>query len=394
MLFLCCEKEGVSLTVAYKVVLAVKEPQYLEALHHYVHVSDRGSSLRIIGFTRTESFLEYMNGEERPDLVVGDAELLEPWLGGGKEAACAWRRLGTKDVGKDEIAKYQPLPSLIDAMLQACHNGVIRTPGHAFEGTGAVTIGFVSGVGGSGKTIAAVNMAKQLGGMGLSVFYLNLELLNSSAVFARPNRKAEDAQGLPRLLYDMKAAADTKSTETLTVEPYVSAHPALKCDWFEPVENRNEIVQLRKPDVIKLLQLIAGSGRYDVVIIDTDSGLNERTEAVMEGCRHLIWIMLDDLVHMFKSGQQLSYLQRSGDDGYASWAAKSRYIVNRFTGVLANPLPDSVRGIDGVLPYIPSWKQNSHADLLLSSPIYQRDILKLCRELLGDNLEAGVKAYG
>ena len=38
--------------------------------------------------------------------------------------------------------------------------------------------------------------------------------------------------------------------------------------------------------------------------------------------------------------------------------------------------------IDGVLPYIPSWKQLHREDLLLSSPIYQREVLKLCQQLL------------
>ncbi|MWV44410.1 AAA family ATPase [Paenibacillus sp. HJL G12] len=381
--------------LTYKVVLAVKEPQYLEALLHYVHASEFGDRLRIIGFTRTESFLEYMSGDERPDLVVGDGELLEPWLR-NEEAACPWKRLGSGGDPAAELAKYQPLPELLGAVLQACQKDGSRARIAEQRGEGALTIGFVSAVGGSGKTTAAVNMAKQLGGMGLSVFYLNLEALNSSAVFSRQNRKAEDAQRLPQLLYEMKAAAEMKSSEAIPLESFVVSHPAMKCDWFEPVHNRNEILQLGKADVLRLMDMLSRSGSYDVVIVDTDSGLNERTAAVMEGCRHLVWILLDDLIHMFKSGQQLSYLERGNPGNFAEWCAKSRFIVNRFVGELANPLPEAIPNIDGVLPYIPSWKQSSNEELLLSSPIFQRDILKLCRELLGDDLPggSGVRAYG
>ena len=151
-----------------------------------------------------------------------------------------------------------------------------------------------------------------------------------------------------------------------------------------------------KADTRKLLQSIAASGRYDVVIADTDSGPNERLAAVLEGCRHLVWLMLDDITNLYKNGQWFAFLERSQPELYAELAGKSRYVVNRFTGQLANPLPACIPEVDGVLPYIPSWKQNSNEELLLSSPIYQRDILKLCKSLLGDSFvsDSGVRGYG
>ncbi|GIO31867.1 MULTISPECIES: hypothetical protein [Paenibacillus] len=378
----------------YTVVLAVSEPEYLEPLLHYVHASEYGSKLRMVGFTKPEAFLAYMNGENRPDLVVGDRELLSPWLEGG--GICSWRVLGLSGGTPQEVAKYQPLPALCEDMLQACFREKARPGSTVQKGEGAVTIGFVSAVGGSGKTTAAANMAKQLGGLGLSVFYLNLEAMNSSAVFSRPDRKAEDAQGLPRLLYEMKAAQETKSVEAVPIGPFAVSHPAMKCDWFEPVLNRNEILQLSKTDVLGLIERIACAGGYDVVIADTDTGMNERTAAVIEGCGHLIWMLLDDRIHMYKSGEQLAFLERSDPEAFDAAMGKSRFIVNRFVGSLANTPPGIIREIDGVLPYIPSWKQNHNEELLLSSPIFQRDILKLCRALLGEDLVKGngVKAYG
>ncbi|MED5019286.1 hypothetical protein P9847_18450 [Paenibacillus chibensis] len=378
----------------YQVILAVQEPQYLEPLLHYVHASEYGSRLRVVGFTRQEPFLEYMDGDHRPDLVVGDEELLEPWLRKG-EPTCGWRRLDAGEDPSTGIAKYQPLPELIGAMLQACQKRGNRSRAPLARGAGAVTIGFVSAASGSGKTTAAVNVARQLGGLGFSVFYLNLETMNSSAVFPRRNRRETDAQGLPNLLYEMKAAAETKSLEAISMEGYAVSHPSLKCDWFEPVNNRNEIVQLRKPDVLSLIDLISHCGSYDVVIVDTDSEMNERTAAVLEGCVHLVWIMLDDLIHMFKSKELLMELQRGGSEEFAALSGKSRFIVNRFVGEFANALPELIHGIDGFLPYIPSWKQCHNEELLLSSPIFQRDILKLCEELLGEGLQGSrVKAYG
>ncbi|MBE9917930.1 hypothetical protein G8C92_28425 [Paenibacillus donghaensis] len=381
--------------VPYKVVLAVREPEYLERLLHYAYASEYGTRMHIIGFTRAEPFLEYINGGELPDLAVGDKELLGSWLREGG-MACSWRTFGASGDEATEVLKYQPLPELLEALLRACQKKGGRSGPTAKQGGGAVTIGFVSAAGGCGKTTAAVNMAKQLGGLGLSVFYLNVEAINSSAVFPRQNRKVEDAQGLPNLLYEMKAAQETKNGKSVPVDSFVVHHPAMKCDWFDPVHNRNEILQLGKEDVLALLGLLAQSSRYDIVIADTDSGMNARTDAVIDGCSHLIWMLLDDLIHMYKIDQQLAYMERSSPEELEQMMAKSRFIVNRYVGSLANALPESIREIDGVLPYIPSWKQIHNEELLLSSPIFQRDILKLCRELLGGELAeaAGVRAYG
>ncbi|MNP48645.1 hypothetical protein D3C76_1427800 [compost metagenome] len=69
---------------------------------------------------------------------------------------------------------------------------------------------------------------------------------------------------------------------------------------------------------------------------------------------------------------------------------KSKFILNRYVGNLANTLPVNIERIDGVLPYIPSWKQVCHEEIILSSPIFQRDVVNLCRDLVGDIVPAVV----
>lgn len=385
--------------VPYRVTLAVKEAQYLEGILHYVHSSEFGDKLHISGFTKLDAFMKYMDGEELPDAVVGEAAFLEPWLAGKNSDIPNWILLGHGEAASIQgpvLPKYQPLPELMASILGLCRREGQRRTLPVADGE-AVTIGFVSVVGGSGKTTAAVNMAKQLGAAGLSVFYLNLETVNSSGIFPRQGGGAESTEGLPGMLYELKAAQEEKHVQTLvSPEPYTVHHPGIRADWFKPVTNLKELVQLGKADTRKLLQSIAACGRYDVVIADTDSGPNERMAAVLEGCRHLVWLMLDDITNLYKNGQWFAFMERSQPELFAELAGKSRYVVNRFTGQLANPLPACIPEVDGVLPYIPSWKQNSNEELLLSSPIYQRDILKLCKSLLGDSFVSGsgVRGYG
>ncbi|OAB46165.1 AAA family ATPase [Paenibacillus glacialis] len=373
-----------------KLVLAVQESEYIEPLLRYVHSSEYGEKLRVIAFTEVDKFLQYMNGNERPEVVVAEVVFLTPWLKQGEQTVTwiALDELGQSSLKGPVLAKYQPLPQLLDAILDLSVSQVRVAPSR-FLGKTAM-IGLLSAVGGSGKTTTALNMAKQLGASGLSVFYLNLETMNSSAVFPRQIRSRENGQALSRLLYELKAAQELKDYSSISIASYVVSHEGIKADIFLPLTNIKEWLQMSKNDVCQLMQLIAEGGQYDVIIADTDTGAGERCEAVMETCESLVWILLDDVISMYKSGQWLSFIEKSNPSLFGDMMQKSRFILNRYVGSLTNTLPSHIVRIDGVLPYIPSWKQVCHEEILLSSPIFQRDILNLCRDVVGDLLPTTV----
>lgn len=70
--------------MAARIVLAVRESQYIEPLLHYLHHSEYGEMLRITAFSRMDAFIEFMRGEDIPDAVVGDSSFIEAWLVEGK----------------------------------------------------------------------------------------------------------------------------------------------------------------------------------------------------------------------------------------------------------------------------------------------------------------------
>jgi len=53
--------------------------------------------------------------------------------------------------------------------------------------------------------------------------------------------------------------------------------------------------------------------------------------------------------------------------------------MNKFNGSIVNVLPVEDMQLEGTLVYVPSWKQVTNSELLWCSPIFQRDILKLCQ---------------
>ncbi|MEK6993260.1 hypothetical protein NST08_23595 [Paenibacillus sp. FSL K6-1566] len=383
--------------LSVRFVLAVQDSRYVEPLLNYVNGSSYSSSMQITAFTRQDAFLHYMESGEPPALVVGDAEMLMAWFQLG-DPAVPWLLLNdgagmpaSCPAGGSHTAKYQPLPKLLEAISARCHGsstfsgGSNGISGGAGLQTGmAAVIGVLSPLSGCGKSTLAMNMAKQFAVLGLRVFYLNLESVNSSVLFPSGCDGMEGS--FSRLLYDIKAAQEGGSENVLQVMPYRLRHQGLKCDTFEPSLHVKEIMEMTRSDTELLLRSLGSAGQYDVIVVDTDgaSGVREeRLQAVLEHTGALIWVLLDDPISMFKSGIRIDQLLQSGESFSGGLMKRSRFVVNRYTGQLVNRPPRQDIRIDCMLPYIPSWKQLHQQELLLMSPIYQREVLKLCRQLLG-----------
>lgn len=62
--------------MAARIVLAVRESQYIEPLLHYLHHSEYGEMLRITAFSRMDAFIEFMRGRTSRMLLWGTLLLL------------------------------------------------------------------------------------------------------------------------------------------------------------------------------------------------------------------------------------------------------------------------------------------------------------------------------
>lgn len=370
--------------IPVKVVLAVESREYIEPLLNYVHGSKYARRLRITAFSQPVAFRQYMmetNGMKRPDIVVGEAAFLSLWT--DREATdipCLVLHEG-EEVSKygQPLLKYQPLSDLVGFILEtARQRSSSRQSVHSREG--GIIIGMVAASGGLGKTTVALNMSKQLGNEGYSVFYLNLETTDSSSLFTGSGSSSTQGEGLSRLLYDLKATGSDGIP--LPVASYCVHRPEIQADTFQPVYNRKELMDMTCDEAVELIRTIAESEQYDVVIVDGESDNSDRAQAVLEASHKLIWLLADDLMSMHKFGLWLDVLELTQPEGLKAMLSKTSFVVNRYMGTMINSLPRDFMELHGALPYIPSWKQMQHRELLLSSPIYQREIHHLCRELL------------
>ncbi|RCX20433.1 cellulose biosynthesis protein BcsQ [Fontibacillus phaseoli] len=366
-----------------RLVLAVQDEQYIEPFLHYVRCSEFDRRLIITAFSRKDAFLKFLACAEMVDSVLGELSFLESvdaeiqgrvsliCLSEGGRQSGPWRQL----------SKYQPLHLLLSDLLEILR-GTTREGITPLEGR-AMLIGVTSTVGGCGKTTLALNVARQLAAEGGKVFYLNLETVQSGIwLEGQEARKEGQRTGLARLLYDLKSAEDRKEPLKFPVSAYAYRHPVLQGDTFGPVDNLNELLEMERKDTAELIDYIACSGLYDTVIIDTDSFPNNRTETVLERSDKLVWLVTDDWDVMRKTGVWLGHLERSNPSMYNTVIGKTLFAANRVSGEVTVSLPKRDMTIEATLSFIPAWSQGSpQSSGLMHSPVYQRDVMKLCREL-------------
>lgn len=368
-----------------RIVVAVRESEYIEPLLHYLHHSEYGELMRITAFSKLEAFMEFMTGDELPDAVAGDRSFIEAWLVEGR-ASVPWAVLSGDDelpgggpAGGRRIAKYQALPSLLEAILQLGDLKRVRTAALPKEET--LLLGIVSASGGSGKTTVALNMAKQLGALGLSVFYLNLESVDSSGLYLR--MPGGNVPGLERLLYELKSARGKGERGQLEWGKYVFRHDSIRCDAFRPVENFKEMLQISRQDTLDLLEGLAGAGSYDVIIVDTGSIEEERTQAVLSRCGVLLWVMKQEQASLMKTERWMDYMASPHSDMPPELAGRSIIVMNGWAGAENEPLPAAAGPRPAaVLPSIPSWGTQHGGELCLSSPLFIAAVQQLCRTVV------------
>lgn len=389
--------------IVLKAVLVSRDKDYIQAWLDYVQSSSSSSTMRFIAFSQWEAFRNHMDEldeQELPDLIIAEPEFLNPWLmNGGDASGIPWLMLSE---GTDEgheakrLMKYQPLPALLESVRRASRQPRSKRSRHSGQET--LTIGVLSASGGSGKTAVALHMAKQLGLAGYSVLYLNLETLDSSFPFLEKGLRrgsqhhVEAVTGLSRLLYDLKARKREVTSGTdldisvtgqmKTIVEYVVGHEALKADVFWPLANRKEMLQMSKADTVDLIRYLTDSGQYEVLILDGDSGWDERSEGILKTADTFVWLVEDDIAAMHRWGQWLQHNERTRTELLGSMLERTYFVINKYREQVINPLPRPDLYVDAVLPYIPSWKQMNQEEVMLSSPIFQREVNRLCEMLM------------
>jgi len=345
-----------------RIVLAAAQREYVAKLAEYLREEEAG--WEVAAYTHDSALRREFQGGGKIDALIGEREMVRQAVSsfGGiagkiivlEDAVGIGERREAGEENWMEISQYQPLPALLSCIRFAI--GMERTT----MAEGCQTWSVFSASGGTGKTTLALNLARQAGERGLRVLYLNLEALNAtSLLFGRG-----EPDGLSRLLYALQARPEQWEELALRLCRH---QPQLRADYIDAPEHPGERLALTPEITTAMLERLKASNRYDVIVVDPDSGAGEWHLNLLRVSDRILWLTLDDAQCLLKAEK----LFRHWEARLEGSADKTTFAVNKGNGGrLVNRWTLQGAAPTIVLPYIPQWKAVDQPGRLLSSPAF------------------------
>jgi hypothetical protein len=340
-----------------------RDLEYLEPMKAYFRNEAIAKAFRLSSFTRLESLLAYRQQSGKLDLLLVAGEFAPefPRLVDTAEVCCEFADepsvgMGGEEARRSFVAKYQPLDQLAADLLELAA-ARLREDSGTLPVAGQV-IAVYSAYGGSGKSMAAWNLAAGMAYYGIRTLYLSLEEFQSAHPFAELN--GEDRYG--KLLYYAKT--DPKGLAA-RLGCLVQADPRSGLFSIEPLTHSGDLETLTADETTGLIAAIRGAG-YSRVVLDLPASLGGRVEAALRNSDAILWLVPSDPLGLVKA-----------EKAFAEWTARfgepfrDKVLpgVNRYTGTSVS-IP-SAAGLTPAfyLPYLPEWKAVAVPEQLLNSSI-------------------------
>ncbi|SFM23122.1 AAA domain-containing protein [Gracilibacillus orientalis] len=352
-----------------RLVLFDLDMEYIELFANYIRTSEYATRFDVKLFSRYESLQEYLKSGERTDILLLSSE--------GMQVEPEIENIGTllylvndmeQEPGKDELFKYQPLSQVMSRVLSSHYEqGDKKTKIKKPQNANTSVISVFSASGGAGKTTTAFHLANQMKENGLNVFYLNLELINTSPLLF----DVENLSSSSPLLYYLKTNADqlqSKMKELVAVDQ----DTAIPFFYFMP--SAEEVLDLSEKEIELLMDNLIKMEEYDYIIVDLESTINPTVLTALKKSDHVLWLLANDMYSFHKTGYLLEELHGFVNDG--SFSNRVQLILNKYTGSMDPALSETGIEIDHYLPYVPEWKQLVDKEQL-NNHVFEEYIQKL-----------------
>jgi len=342
--------------VAKRIVLAVGQRDYAVKLAAYLREEEPDWELAV--FTQAGALrAELQQDRTGADLLVGQPDMLcevEDFSGAVGKAVALVTRTGEVGGRWPEIVRLQPLTGLLSEIRAALSAGTV------VSSAACRVVAVFSASGGTGKTAAALNLLRQAGERGWRTFYFNLEALNATSIlFGRG-----EPDSLTRLLYSLQAHPEQWDEQFGRLCRH---QPHLRTDFIDAPDDPGERLAMPLELVESALGKIRAAGRYDLIVIDTDSGTDEWHRKLLRLCDQVVWLLLDDPMCLAKADKLLRHWQRQSD----GVQDRTVFVLNKALGfAMANrwTLPGGAPAAS--LPYVSQWKALDQPGRLLAAPAF------------------------
>lgn len=256
------------------------------------------------------------------------------------------------------LYKYRPIKTLISQILSLFYE-VSGTPtSRLFETDQDKVIAFYSGSGGEGKTITSLCLARHLSQIGKRVFYLNLEAFHTVDIFFKENK-----QSSIEIFYYLKNNLDKLIAK---IEGLKTIDPNTNIEYFSYPIVPDEINQLTSREAEQLVQALRTTNNYDYIIVDMDSVVDEKNEAILSVADEIFWIL--DPVE--QSMQRSSfYIENYYSQLMQIKKSNIHFILNKADDASQRVLNKYHFSIIEKIEWQPNWKQLDESECVLADTV-------------------------
>lgn len=271
--------------VKINIVIADPDEEYTEALERYIRVyfCERFQPFCI-------STMEYLNEYLVKMPAKVDVLLIVPDFLSGIDAdkvntvvLLTEGRIPQEYIRYKNIKKYETAHKVIKKLIDIyAENNLFEVHDTSTDKHTRV-IGVFSPGGGAGKSTISLAISLRCEQRGLSVFYLNFENIPSTPLFF----DCFSENNLSHILYFLKEKSKNLG---LKIEGTSLENSCGGIHYFAPPDNPFEMDEITGEDIAELIKQIKVLGKYDTIVVDMSSVIDEKNMEIFKMCDRIVCI--------------------------------------------------------------------------------------------------------
>lgn len=240
--------------------------------------------------------------------------------------------------------KYRPIETIISNALSLFYEVNGAPQKSLMHDTKDKVITFYSGSGNEGKTLLSLCLAKSLQQLNHKVLYINLETYNTMDLYFKSKK-----QNSTELFYYLKSNPEKIMSK---IGGLTSTDDHTGIDYIYYPVSPDEINELTSENMSNLIDAVKRTRKYQYIIIDLDSSINEKNKYLLFQADELFWI----LDHTEKSFYTSKYLLENELEEVKKLSKTSvHYILNKKKADLFSNSNTYNFSIIEEIPYKEEW---------------------------------------
>src|SRR5699024_5917961 len=356
-----------------RMVVADNNKDYLESFAGFMRSSNESSRFIMTYFSDIDRLNTYIQRGDIIDILLISPDLYDEELPLSGDVTTIFLE---DDVIEESnkvysVYRYQRLDQILSDILSVYYekNKIAGEMLARSKETQVFAVCSPSGC--SGKTTIAVNLCKQLALNDLKVFYLNSETFNTSRLYF----SSQDDDYSLKILYYVKS----KTEQLLSKIEQLKKHdPDVGVDYFDLETNAEEMLELTEKEIHHLLNGLVQTGAYDYIIVDLDSSIHTRNIAMLKESDWIVWPMGNNPQSIYQSE---SFFEEEENVFGKKNIIKDKLLVllNKHTGHNAFDLSEAGFPVDGNLPFINEWTQQTSGKEVMENEMFNNELQKIIR---------------